>query len=84
MLGTCSGSFPNVTDVHLTVGGVALPPVVQLRKTRGGRPERDARRLRRPLRHQQVIVVDEDVDIHDANEVEWAVSTRFRPTATSS
>ena len=27
---------------------------------------------------KQVIVVDEDVDIHDADEVEWAVATRFQ------
>jgi 2,5-furandicarboxylate decarboxylase 1 len=25
-----------------------------------------------------VIVVDEDVDIHNPNEVEWAVATRFQ------
>ena len=27
---------------------------------------------------KQVIVVDEDVDIHDPAEVEWAVATRFQ------
>jgi 2,5-furandicarboxylate decarboxylase 1 len=27
---------------------------------------------------KQVIVVDEDVDIHNATEVEWAVATRFQ------
>ncbi|MGZ3295335.1 MAG: UbiD family decarboxylase, partial [Xanthobacteraceae bacterium] len=27
---------------------------------------------------KQVIVVDEDVDIHNSTEVEWAVATRFQ------
>jgi 2,5-furandicarboxylate decarboxylase 1 len=27
---------------------------------------------------KQVVVVDEDVDIHNPNEVEWAVATRFQ------
>jgi len=26
-----------------------------------------------------VIVVDEDVDVHDPEQVEWAVATRFQP-----
>ena len=73
-------SFPNVTDVHLTVGGVArYHLVVQLRKTREGQAKNVM--LGAFAGHydiKQVIVVDEDVDIHDANEVEWAVSTRFQ------
>jgi 2,5-furandicarboxylate decarboxylase 1 len=27
---------------------------------------------------KQVVVVDKDVDIHDATEVEWAIATRFQ------
>lgn len=73
-------SFPNVTDVHLTVGGVArYHLVVQLRKTREGQAKNVM--LGAFAGHydvKQVIVVDEDVDIHDANEVEWAVATRFQ------
>lgn len=73
-------SFPNVTDVHLTVGGVArYHLVVQLRKTREGQAKNVM--LGAFAGHydvKQVIVVDEDVDIHDVNEVEWAVATRFQ------
>ena len=73
-------SFPNVTDVHLTVGGVArYHLVVQLKKTREGQAKNVM--LGAFAGHydvKQVIVVDEDVDIHDANEVEWAVATRFQ------
>ena len=62
------------------VGGVArYHLVVQLNKTREGQAKNVM--LGAFAGHydvKQVIVVDEDVDIHDANEVEWAVSTRFQ------
>ncbi len=74
-------SFPNVTDVHLAVGGVCrYHLVVQMKKHREGEPKNvmmgafgghyDIKR---------VVVVDEDVDIHNDAEVEWALATRFQP-----
>ncbi len=73
-------SFPNVTDVHLTVGGVARYHLhVQMKKTREGQAKNVI--LGAFAGHydiKQVIVVDEDVDLHKASEVEWAVATRFQ------
>ncbi len=73
-------SFPNVTDVHLSVGGVARYHLhVQMKKTREGQAKNVI--LGAFAGHydvKQVIVVDDDVDVHNALEVEWAVATRFQ------
>lgn len=73
-------SFPNVTDVHLSIGGVArYHLVVQMKKTREGQAKNVI--LGAFGGHydlKQVTVVDQDVDIHDPYEVEWAVATRFQ------
>jgi 2,5-furandicarboxylate decarboxylase 1 len=73
-------SFPNVRDVHLSPGGVCRYHLyVQIRK----RQEGEAKNImlgafagHYDVKH--VVVVDEDVDIHDPAEVEWAVATRFQ------
>jgi 2,5-furandicarboxylate decarboxylase 1 len=73
-------SFPNVLDVHLAPGGVMrFHLYVKIRK----RQEGEAKNIMMgafagsfDLKH--VIVVDEDVDIHNPTEVEWAVATRFQ------
>jgi 2,5-furandicarboxylate decarboxylase 1 len=73
-------SFPNVRDVHLSKGGVCRYHLyVQIRK----RQEGEAKNImlgafagHYDVKH--VIVVDEDVDIHNSDEVEWAVATRFQ------
>jgi 2,5-furandicarboxylate decarboxylase 1 len=58
-------SFPSVRDVHLSLGGVGRYHLyVQIKKTHYD------------VKH--VIVVDEDVDVHDPLQVEWAVATRFQ------
>jgi 2,5-furandicarboxylate decarboxylase 1 len=73
-------SFPNVRDVHLSRGGVCRYHLhVQIAK----RQEGEAKNVMMGAfaGHydvKQVIVVDEDVDIHDPAEVEWAVATRFQ------
>ncbi|MEW5881936.1 MAG: UbiD family decarboxylase [Pseudomonadota bacterium] len=73
-------SFPNVTDVHLSVGGVARYHLyVQMKKTREGQPKNvilGALGSHYDVKH--VVVVDDDVDVHDPGEVEWAVATRFQ------
>lgn len=73
-------SFPNVTDVHLSIGGVARYHLhVQMKKTREGQAKNVI--LGAFAGHydvKQVVVVDEDVDVHDPLEVEWAVATRFQ------
>lgn len=73
-------SFANVLDVHLSVGGVGRYHLfVKLRKTHEGQPKNVL--LAAFGAHydlKQVIVVDEDVDVHDPEQVEWAVATRFQ------
>lgn len=73
-------SFPNVRDVHLARGGVCRYHLyVQIDK----RQEGEAKNIMMgafaghyDVKH--VIVVDDDVNIHDPAEVEWAVATRFQ------
>ena len=73
-------SFPNVLDLHLSLGGVGRYHLyVQIRK----RQEGEAKNVMLAAfgGHydiKQVVVVDPDVDIHDPAEVEWAVATRFQ------
>lgn len=72
--------FPNVRDVHLARGGVCRYHLyVQIAKRQDG----EAKNIMMGAfaGHydiKQVIVVDEDVDIHNPTEVEWAVATRFQ------
>jgi 2,5-furandicarboxylate decarboxylase 1 len=73
-------TFPSVLDVHLSKGGVCRYHLyVRIKK----RFEGEAKNIMMGAfaGHydvKQVIVVDEDVDIHDPMEVEWAVATRSR------
>ncbi|MFC4275680.1 UbiD family decarboxylase [Achromobacter aloeverae] len=73
-------SFPNVLDVHLSIGGVGRYHLyVKLRKTHEGQPKNVI--LGAFGAHydiKQVIVVDDDVEVHDTQQVEWAVATRFQ------
>jgi 2,5-furandicarboxylate decarboxylase 1 len=73
-------SFPNVRDVHLARGGVCRYHLyVQIRKRQDGEAKNimtGAFAGHYDVKH--VIVVDEDVDIHNPAEVEWAVATRFQ------
>jgi 2,5-furandicarboxylate decarboxylase 1 len=73
-------SFPNVLDVHLPLGGVCrYHLVVQIDK----RQEGEAKNIimgafAGHYDVKQVVVVDKDVNIHDADEVQWAIATRFQ------
>ena len=73
-------SFPNVRDVHLARGGVCRYHLyVQIAKRQEGEGKNvmmGAFAGHYDVKH--VIVVDEDVDIHNPAEVEWAVATRFQ------
>ena len=73
-------SFPNVRDVHLSLGGVCRYHLyVQIKKRQEGEGKNvmmGAFAGHYDVKH--VIVVDEDVDIHNPAEVEWAVATRFQ------
>jgi 2,5-furandicarboxylate decarboxylase 1 len=80
MLAHLQRSFPGVLDVHLSVGGVGRYHLfVKFRKQREGEPKNVI--LGAFGAHydiKQVVVVDEDVDVHDPQQVEWAVATRFQ------
>lgn len=80
MLAHLQRSFPSVLDVHLSVGGVARYHLyVKMKKRREGEPKNVI--LGAFGGHydiKQVTVVDDDVDVHDPQEVEWAVATRFQ------
>lgn len=80
LLGHLQRSFPGVLDVHLAVGGVCRYHLyVKIRKTREGEAKNvimAALGAHYDIKH--VVVVDEDVDVHDAQDVEWAVATRFQ------
>jgi 2,5-furandicarboxylate decarboxylase 1 len=73
-------SFPNVRDVHLSPGGsMRYHLYVQIQKHQEGEAKNimmGAFAGHYDVKH--VIVVDEDVDIHNPGEVEWAVATRFQ------
>jgi 2,5-furandicarboxylate decarboxylase 1 len=73
-------SFPNVLDVHLSLGGVGRYHLyVRIRKRQEGEAKNvmlGAFAGHYDVKH--VIVVDEDVDIHNPAQVEWAVATRFQ------
>jgi 2,5-furandicarboxylate decarboxylase 1 len=73
-------SFPGVRDVHLSRGGTCRYHLnVQLDKRHEGEGKNvimGAFGAHYDIKH--VVVVDEDVDIHDQAEVEWAIATRFQ------
>jgi len=70
----------DVKNVHITPGGASwLHAVVQIAKhgqDDGRRAAEAAFRGHGSLKH--VTVVDEDIDIFDANDVEWAIATRVQ------
>lgn len=80
MLAHLRRSFPSVRDVHLARGGVCRYHLyVQIDKRSEGEGKNvilGALGGHYDIKH--VVVVDGDVDIHDPNEVEWAVATRFQ------
>ncbi|MGX5660744.1 UbiD family decarboxylase [Castellaniella ginsengisoli] len=73
-------SFPTVDDVHLSIGGVGRYHLfIKFRKQREG----EAKNLilcafgaHYDIKH--VVVVDNDVDVHNPQQVEWAIATRFQ------
>lgn len=80
ILATLRRSFPQVLDVHLSRGGVCRYHLyVKMAKTVEGQGKNvilGAFAAHYDIKH--VVVVDEDVNIHDPTEVEWALATRFQ------
>ena len=73
-------SFPNVLDVRLTRGGTCrYHLVVKIDKTSEGEPKNIIMgAFGGHYDIKQVVVVDKDVDISSADEIEWAIATRFQ------
>jgi UbiD family decarboxylase len=67
-------------DVHITPGGCSwLHAVVQIKKNNpddGKKAIKAAFEGHKSLKH--CVIVEEDIDIYDQNEVEWAIATRFQ------
>jgi len=67
-------------DVYITPGGCSwLHAVVQIKKKNpddGKKAIKTAFEGHRSLKH--CVVVDDDINIYDQNDVEWAVATRFQ------
>ena len=80
ILGLLQRSFPNVLDAHLARGGTCRYHLyVKIKKRR----ESEGKNVIMAAfgAHfdvKQVIVVDDDVNVHNPTEVEWAVATRFQ------
>ncbi|HJW57283.1 MAG TPA: UbiD family decarboxylase [Burkholderiaceae bacterium] len=73
--------IPEVVAVYLPHGGCGFyEAVVQVRNTRAGIGKDVLRETFRAFRSlQRVVVVDIDVDLRDAVDVDWAITTRFNP-----
>jgi len=73
-------SFTGVRDVHLSLGGVGRYHLfVRLANVQAGEAKNviaAAFGAHYDVKH--VVVVDEDVDVHDVEQVEWAIATRFQ------
>lgn len=70
----------DVIDVSLSIGGCSwLHGIVKIRKRKeddGKKAIEAAFRGHRSMKH--VFVVDDDIDIYDPHQVEWAMATRFQ------
>ncbi len=76
-----SNTIPTVRNVVLTPGGNCwLHAVVQIKKrTEGDGKNAILAALAAHPSLKRVIIVDEDIDITNLEEVEWAVATRVQP-----
>jgi 2,5-furandicarboxylate decarboxylase 1 len=79
LLATARTAVPQVTRVGWFQGGGPTTAVVALDKSADGQPMRAAMAiLAAGNLIKQVIVVDDDIDVFDAQSVMWAISTRVR------
>jgi len=71
--------FPSVRDVTLARGGVCRYHLYMQMQPRSPGEAKNAMLAAFAAHYdiKQVVVVDPDVNIHDPDEVEWAVATRF-------
>ncbi|WP_206922680.1 UbiD family decarboxylase [Alicyclobacillus suci] len=77
---TIRQTVPTVKGVHMTPGGTCrYHAVVSIRKTQDGQGKNVVfAAFANSFDIKHVVVVDEDVDIFNPEEVEWAIATRFQ------
>lgn len=75
--------FPNVADVTLSRGGVCRYHLYIQMKPRSAGEAKNVIMAAFAAHYdiKQAIVVDMDVDIHNRDEVEWAVATRYQASS---
>lgn len=79
LLAAAKNAVPQVEDVAWFIGGGPTTVVISLKKSAEGQPIRAALAvIAAGNLVKQVIVVDDDVDVFDAQQVMWAVSTRVK------
>lgn len=81
ILRAVSNTFPGVSAVALTFGGCNwLHAVISLDRPRAGQARNVAlAALGAHPSLKRVVIVDKDIDVHDADQVEWAIATRTQP-----
>lgn len=71
---------PTLKDVYFPLGGCsAFHVVASLKKERAGQAKNVILDILRSALIKSCVVVDEDIDIRDSTQVEWAIATRVRP-----
>lgn len=72
--------FPTVEDVYFPKSGTHFHAYIKMKKTAEGQP-RQAMALLTGLDMylKTIIAVDDDIDIHDDENVLWALATRMQP-----
>ena len=78
--GELKKAFPQILQVSMTNGGCNwLHAVVQIKKKRESDPKKIIKKTFESHRSlKQVTVVDEDIDLNNAESVEYAMATRFQ------
>ena len=78
--GELKKAFPHISQVSMTNGGCNwLHAVVQIKKKRESDPKKIIKKTFESHRSlKQVTIVDEDIDLNNAESVEYAMATRFQ------
>jgi 2,5-furandicarboxylate decarboxylase 1 len=71
---------PTLKDLYFPLGGCsAFHVVASLKKERAGQAKNVILDILRNALIKSCVVVDEDIDVRDSTQVEWAIATRVRP-----
>jgi 2,5-furandicarboxylate decarboxylase 1 len=71
---------PSLKDLYFPLGGCsAFHVVASLKKDRAGQGKNVILDILRSALIKSCVIVDEDIDVRDSTQVEWAIATRVRP-----